>query len=101
MTSRLLLHEELVSILQSRNVYYQPPESIKIVYPAIIYSRSDIDNTFADNVVYKQSNSYKVIVVDHNPDSPIVERMSKFKSTKYVSGYKANGINHDVFSVVY
>lgn len=99
--SRLLLHEELVSILQTRNVYYQPPESNKINYPAIIYSRSDIDNKFADNGVYRQSNKYRVTVVDSDPDSAVVVRMSKFKTARYERNYKANGLNHDVFSIVY
>lgn len=101
MASRLTLHEELVLILGSRNVYYQPPESIKIKYPAIIYSRADIDNRFADNEVYNQSHLYKITIVDQDPDSEIVDKMSKFKRSKFERHYATNGLNYDVFTIVY
>ena len=52
MASRLELHEALCKVLGSRNVYFQPPEDIKMNYPAIEYSRASIDNTFANNDVY-------------------------------------------------
>ena len=55
MDSRPNLQTKLEQILGSRNVYFQPPESIKLNYPAIVYKRSNIQNTFADNEVYKQS----------------------------------------------
>lgn len=101
MASRLILHEELVAILGTRNVYYQPPESIKMKYPAIVYVRSDIDNTFANNEVYNQSHKYHVTVIDGDPDSEIVNKMSKFKTAKFVRHFATTGLNHDVFSIVY
>ena len=44
MKTRLELDEELVKILGSKNVYFQPPESLKLNYPAIVYSLSNISN---------------------------------------------------------
>lgn len=70
-------------------------------YPAIVYSRSDIDNRFANNGVYKQSYAYRVTVIDANPDSEIVQRMSLFKTAKFERHYSANGLNHDVFGIIY
>ena len=49
MGNRLELHEILVDALGSRNVYYQPPENIKITYPAIVYSKTDIWKNKADD----------------------------------------------------
>ena len=37
------------------NVYFQPPTSLQMKYPAIKYSIDDLGNTFADDQVYKQS----------------------------------------------
>jgi len=101
MNSRLELHAGLVAILGSANVYYQPPESIKMKYPAIVYSRSDIGNKFADNVVYAQSHSYRVTVIDSNPDSEVVSRMSKFVTAKFDRHFTSDGLNHDVFTIFY
>lgn len=52
MVNRLELHTKLESILDSKNVYFQPPESIKINYPAIIYFLDDLENIHADDGVY-------------------------------------------------
>ena len=41
--TRLELHRILNDIPGVRGVYYQPPESLKLKYPAIIYSRSRIE----------------------------------------------------------
>lgn len=101
MASRLELHEELVKILGSRNVYFQPPESIKIKYPAIIYERSNIDNTFANDEIYLQPYRYKVTIVDYDPDSEIVSKLSKFKYSRFDRHYAADGLNHDTFTIYY
>lgn len=101
MTNRLELHEELASILGTRNVYYQPPESVKINYPAIIYSRADIDNAFADNGVYGQKHKYRIVVVDANPDSNFVYKISILKTAKFERHYAVNNLNHDSFVIYY
>lgn len=101
MGSRLELQNLLESILGSRNVYYQPPESIKIKYPAIIYSRNDIDNNFADDIVYMQNHTYQIIVIDANPDSEIVNKISKLPMCRYNRHYTSDNLNHDVFILNY
>ncbi len=101
MKDRLELHEKLVNILGSRNVYYQPPESIKMSYPAIVYARSNILNDFADNDVYMQGHMYRITVIDADPDSKIVEKMSTIKTAKFERHYAVNNLNHDSFTVFY
>lgn len=101
MGSRLELHEELKEILGSKYVYFQPPESIKMVYPCIVYERYDINNVFADDDIYIQPRQYRVTVIDENPDSDIVTRMSKFKTARFNRHYVANNLNHDVFNIYY
>lgn len=101
MDSRLELQNLLESILGSRNVYYQPPESTKIKYPAIIYSRNDIDNNFADDIVYMQNHTYQIIVIDANPDSEIVDKISKLPMCRYNRHYTSDNLNHDVFILNY
>ena len=101
MSNRLELHEILCEVLGSRNAYFQPPESVKMNYPAIVYSRNNIDNTFADNDVYMQSYSYKVIVIDKDPDSEIVKKVSKLPRCTFDHHYTFDNLNHDVFTLYY
>ena len=101
MSNRLELHEILCQVLGSRTTYFQPPESVKMNYPAIVYSRNNIDNTFADNDVYMQSYSYKVIVIDKDPDSEIVKKVSKLPRCTFDRHYTSDNLNHDVFTLYY
>ena len=94
---RLALHELLCEKLGSRNVYFQPPESVKMKYPAIVYSRNRIENTSADNVVYKQDVSYTITVIDRDPDSEITEQISTIPGIMYDRSYVADNLNHDTF----
>ena len=101
MHSRLDLHEMLCDILGSRNVYYSPPASVKINYPAIVYSRSDIDNTYADDSVYKQAHLYSITIIDGNPDSEIVEKMSRVPRCRFDRHFVSDNLNHDTFTIYY
>lgn len=104
---RLELHEILCKIVGitepdgDRHVYFNPPESVKMKYPAIRYSRSNIKNRYANNSVYRQTKAYDIVVIDRNPDSSIVDDVSLLPNCQYVRGYKADNLNHDVFMINY
>lgn len=98
---RLELHELFATMLGTRNVYFQPPSTIKMKYPAIVYVREDIDNDFANNNVYMQSHIYRVTVIDEDPDSEIVEEVSKLPTCRFNRHYAADNLNHDVFILHY
>lgn len=99
MQSRLELHEELCKVLGSRNVYYQPPESIRMKYPAIVYDLEGIENVFSGNDVYLQNCSYRVIFISSDPDSPVIGKLSKFPKSRYIRHYTSDNLNHDVFRI--
>lgn len=99
MFKRADLQVMLEEILGSRNVYFQPPETVKIHYPAIIYTRSNIQNKFADNSVYKQNKLYTVTVIDKDPDSEIVDKVSRLPHCRFDRHYTSDNLNHDVFTL--
>lgn len=101
MGSRLELQTVLEELLGSRNVYYQPPASVLMKYPAIVYSRDDIANTFADNRVYMQAIAYMVTVIDKNPDSEIVTKVSQLPMCSFERHYVSDNLNHDVFTLYF
>lgn len=98
---RLQLHEKLCEILGSRNVYFQPPESVKMNYPAIVYSRDDIENEYADNGVYLSCRRYALTVIDKDPDSLIVAAVAGLSSCRFNRHYESDNLNHDVFTIFY
>lgn len=101
MSNRLKLHELLCETLGSRQVYFQPPESVQMKYPAIVYSRNYINNDHANDGVYMQSPSYLITVIDKNPDSEIVERVSRLPMCRFDRHFTADNLNHDTFIIYY
>ena len=98
-TIREELHDILVEVLGSSHVYYDPPENLKMKYPAIVYHRNNIKNTFADDIPYKQTRSYSVTVIDEDPDSEIVDKLSLIPMCNHEQHFTSNGMNHDVFII--
>lgn len=95
------LHEILCDILGSRNVYFQPPPSVMMKYPAIVYSRSALTPEFGNNHPYLVHKGYQVTIVDPNPDSTFVDDISKLPTCSFVRHYESDNLNHDVFQLYY
>ena len=101
MEKRIMLQNLLEKILGNRQVYFQPPESVSMSYPAIKYSRSNMNVKHADDSIYLQRVRYEIIVIDRKPNNQIVEELLKIPYCSYDRGYKANNLNHDVLTLYY
>lgn len=101
MDSRIELHEELRVILGSGFVYFQPPESKKIVYPCIIYALDNLDIKHADDKPYLNRKRYVVTIIDKDPDSEIPDRMLSLPFCSFDRGYTSDNLNHWVFHLYY
>lgn len=101
MASRLDLHEILCSILGTRNVYFQPPATIKMIYPAIVYSLSNVENVHADDIAYDQRYSYEVIVIDKDPDNMVMKHVSALPYCRFNRYYTADNLNHYAFTLYF
>ena len=102
MASRLELHEELCTLLGSRNAYFQPPANIRMKYPAIRYKLSDIDKLSANNKAYRLVNGYEVTYIDENPDSDMSQKiLEHFPMCSFDRWYAADNLNHWVFTIYY
>lgn len=87
-------------LLGSRNVYYNPPESVKMSYDAIVFSRSNINNTFASDSVYVQlPPTFEVMVITRDPDAPIIEKVSKLPHCRFTTSYVAGNLYHNRFTI--
>ena len=100
MASRLKLHEELCKILESRNVYFQPPQSMK--YPCIRYAFGEPNQTYANDLNYNYTNRYDGVVIDRDPESTIpVKIAGHFSRCKMGKPYIADNLNHFPFTLYY
>ena len=101
MGQRLDLHEILVEVLGSRNVYFQPPPNLQMKYPAIRYERDYAVSQHGDGHPYVYTKRYLVTYIDRDPDSPIPDRLARIPSSKFSRHYVADGLNHDAFNIFY
>lgn len=99
MSSRLKLQTVLERALGSSNVYFQPPASVEMEYPAIVYGLENIENSFANDGVYSSIRKYKVTVIDEDPDSAIVDKVSSLPTCRFNRHFKSDNLNHDVFII--
>lgn len=96
--ARLLLHKELKELLGNDNVYYQPPETLKIQYPCIIYELNRIGKDSADNNPYKIEPSYSVTLIHKDPDNDVVDRLINCPLSSFDKAYSADNLHHYVFT---
>lgn len=101
MASRLELQSKLEELLGSRNVYYNPPETVKMSYPAIRYSKKKIDTRYANNAIYSKMNCYEIIVISNRADDPVIEKIMELPYCSFDRPYTSNNLNHDVFTLYY
>ena len=98
---RETLQTLLESLLGSRNVYYQPPESVKLSYPCIVYERSGIRTDSANNKIYRKYNRYTVTYIDEDPDSEIPNKLLELEYCRFDTHFTENNLNHDVFTLFF
>ena len=102
MASRLNLHEELCELLGSRNVYFQPPESVKLKYPGIVYSLSRVEKFNANDKIYRGMNQYQVTMIDTDPDSEVpVSILTHFPMCSFDRAFTSENLNHFVLTLYY
>jgi len=101
MANRLDLQRMLEELLGSKNVYYQPPASVTMKYPAIVYSKSSIDDKYANDKSYSRSRSYELIVIAEKPDNDVIDRLLDLPYCRWVRHYVADRLHHDVLTIYY
>jgi hypothetical protein len=94
---------ELQTLLEAitPNVYFQPPTNVQLVYPCIIYERDYADTKFADDKPYSHTVRYMIVVIDRNPDSPILDQIAALPMCVFNRFYSADNLNHNVYNIFF
>lgn len=101
MDRQLELQEILKNILGSSNVYFQPPSSVKMEYPCIVYQRDNIEQKFADNRTYASLVRYSLTLIGRSPKNNLISKLLELPYCSYDRFYTADSLNHDVFTLYY
>ncbi len=102
MRTRMDLHRALRNVLGENgdvHVYYQPPEGMKLDYPAIVYHRNTTRQTYADNVPYFNRPMYTITVISKEVDGPIVDALLLWPKCSHNRHFKKDNLCHDTFEL--
>lgn len=95
------LQANLEELLNTAEVYYNPPMSVQMSYPAVVYNRSNIDNGYANDAVYMQSYRYELTVISEDPDCEYVDKISRLPTCTHERAFIADNLYHNVFNLYY
>lgn len=101
MAPRSKLQTLLETILGSRNVYFQPPATVKMSYPAIVYKRDRLESKYANNLTYRFMKRYTLTYIDKNPDSSVPDVLVILPLCSFSRHFTADNLNHDIFNIYY
>ena len=105
MADRLTLHEILCNIINmtepdgDRHVYFNPPASKVLHYPAIRYKLKSIKPLHANNRMYTRFDAYELVLIEKKSDSEFLDELLKLPNCRFERSYKADSLNHHVLTI--
>ena len=102
MGTRKELNDKFKEILGNTNVYFQPPESVKLKYDCIVYKVVPPYTRTANNFIYILQHKYQVTYITSNPNTTIPDKMLlSFMHIDMVNEFVNEGLYHYVFELYF
>lgn len=98
---RLLFDAMLKETTGLTHVYYDPPESLFMEYPAIVYSKTNMPARYANNKKYHKSLAFEVKVIAEDPDTYYVDLVHDMRCSRFDRHFIADDLHHDVFTIIF
>lgn len=95
---RDILRDTMTNAGEEPHLYYQPPESIKLEYPCIIYQLGSINSTYANDMPYTHGVSFEATYITRNPASPVVTELAKIPQSKFDRYFVSDNLHHYVYT---
>lgn len=100
MGTRLELHGELLTIVD--RAYFQAPSNINMTYPCVVYNKAPAQKLNADNTTHRNTQQYRLTVIDRNPDSTIADELVEhFQYCSITNYFVVDNLNHTILTLYY
>lgn len=81
--------------------YFQPPQNVQMVYPAIVY-KLDFEKAFhADNAPFARKPRYMVTVISRDPQHPARDLVASLPSATFERQFPADELNHVIYNLFF
>ena len=95
---------ELYNVLHEiiENVYFQPPENLKMKYPCIVFEISNALTYYADNNPYQITKRYTVTLITKTSDNDkYLDQLLKLPMCTFDRRFVTESLVHDVFTIYF
>jgi len=103
MNRREELHDELVKLLGTENVFFQKPSN-RLKYPAIVYSLDNADTKFADSIPYLLRHRYQISYLTLDPDDDMIDKIAMspvLQRIELVNHFVSDNIHHYIYKIYF
>lgn len=96
---RLKLQEELEDIVGKGHVYFQPPSSIRMLYPAMVYNLSALEHRKANNSDYINYDEYECVYITPHHMPEVLEQLDAMQYSHFVRHFEEDNLHHYVYTI--
>ena len=82
-----------------KRVLFQPPATVKLEYPCIIYKLSDMPTNWSNNLPYHWERCYEMTYITRDAQDPMVEKLIALRETKFERYFSADNLHHFVYKI--
>lgn len=98
------LRDQLYLVNNTKNVYYNPPSSIKMEFPCFRFEINNLDVKHADNKAYARKNRWAVTYISRSLED--IEKVQNemldiFQYCNFDTSFRADNLNHAVFNLYF
>lgn len=105
--AQMPLHDLLCNVIgapfsdenDSDHCYFNPPASLQLHYPCMIYRYMGNVEIFADNKKYIRYKQYVLTYITEDPDTKVADKISDLKYCKFDRAYTSDGLHHFVYTL--
>ncbi len=97
------LRKKLLGVTELSKCYYDPPASIRMTYPCIIFNLSSNHVRYADNGTYKSRLRWNVTIVDpvSTNGEKYIALMTSLPYCTFDRHYVTDNLHHYTFVIYY
>ena len=96
---RVELQRMLEALLDSRNVYFQPPTGTKLQYPCIVYRLDDANDVHANDRIYRRLYRYNLTYITKDPEDPMRDEIDDLQYCSFDRFFASDNLNHYVYTI--
>lgn len=91
----------LEELIDPYKVYFQPPASLKMTYPCIVFKFDNIQTEYADSIKYKNKARYSITLISKSPVTDIPNQLLNLDYCSLDQVFISDNLNHYVFTLYY